>query len=271
MANLGWPSDKRRLWRAGARWSVLALMVLGIGGLALFGGRGDGPTGGAGGLLSAQLAGDQQSQQAPPSGIVAASGKDIAGQAEQQTAVEPAVPQDTQTVRQDDAADQPTAADEQDVRDDAPAPWVGDAALTAEAGLLNMLAPLPGAPSRGFGYGYDATFADYRFHQGLDWEAAPGTAVQTPLDGVVKLLVEDAYYGAGIELDHGGGLVSRYYGLTPAQGLEGGQSVSTGETLGQVAESPLFEDGQASHLHWEIWLDDQPVDPADYQSTFASE
>lgn len=261
--------DKKRLWRAGARWAVLALLLGGVGALAIWGSEDDtGGVGGAQALLQAQLAAQQAAadqDDTPQDDILPVSGGDIAAQS--------GSPQnDVQNGRQADKAEdkppqQPDSdgqSDEQDigqeVRDDAPEPWVGDAALTAEAELMTMLQPLEGTPSRGYGFGYDATFADYRFHQGVDWQVAAGTVVQAPLAGTVTLL-DDPFYGSGIELVHQGQLVSLYYGITPAEGLSSGAEVQPGETLGKVCESPVFEDGQPPHLHWELWLDGEPIDP----------
>lgn len=146
------------------------------------------------------------------------------------------------------------------VFDGAPEPWVGDAALTAEAMLLRMLPPVEaGEVSRGYGFGYDATFDDYRLHCGVDWSAAAGTAVLAALSGEVALLAD-----GGVELRHEGGVRSRYYGVVPAEGVRDGVMVAAGEKLGVVAEGLFFEEGQASHLHWEVWVDGRPVDPSEY-------
>lgn len=277
MTKSEWSPGRQRRRQAGARWLVLMLLVLGVGSLAVFGGADDNEQGGARGLLAGRLAEIQsaeiqsdeiqsdeiQPSEVPPqSAVIPAAGDDIAGARDARAADPPA-----EQVQEPQTA---ALAAAQEVRDDAPEPWVGDAALTVEAELVNMPPPLPGAPGRSFGFGYDATFDDYRFHQGVDWQAAAGTAVQTPLAGTVKLL-DDPYYGVGIELMHNGGLVSRYYGIIPAAGLTDGCSVGPAERLGEVGESPFFEDGQPPHLHWEIWLDDEPVNPADYQSAFTAE
>lgn len=276
MTKSEWSPGKERQRRAAARWLVLMLLVVGVGTLAVCGGGDDAGQGGARRLLETRLAEIQQKeiQQAEiqqkeieeiqPAAVTAA-GDDMAGVAAE-SPVNP--PIGTKQPGQSAAATSDASA--QEVWDDAPEPWVGDAALTVEAELVNMLSPLSGVPNRSFGFGYDATFDDYRLHQGVDWQAEPGTAVQAPLAGTVKLL-DDPYYGSGIELTHNGGLVSRYYGITPAAGLSDGCSVGQGERLGEVGQSPLFEDGQPPHLHWEIWLGEEAVNPADYQSAFIAE
>lgn len=153
-----------------------------------------------------------------------------------------------------------------EVVDGAPEPWVGDAALEAEAKLLSPVPPLAewtGEPLRGFGYGLDATFGDYRYHGGADWQAAEGVSVLAALDGVVAEITEDEVWGEGVRLNCGEKLELAYYGLK-CDDLQVGQQMKAGDKLGEVAPSPLFEDGYPAHLHLEIWLDGVAVDPTEY-------
>lgn len=164
-----------------------------------------------------------------------------------------------------DNTDQPEdAAEDGDVYDHAPEPWANDAGLQAEAELLSLQTPLAGEEIRGYGVGYDATFRDYRFHDGLDWQAAEGEPVLAALAGSVAELTNDPVYGQGVTLSHGEKLSTVYLGLTPAAGLAVGQSVEQGEEIGRLTAPPVFEDAEPPHLHWEVRLDGKTVDPADY-------
>lgn len=173
---------------------------------------------------------------------------------------------DTADIDDMDAANDTVDDDTDEVSDGAPEPWVGDAVLQAEADLLGLQPPLAdwgGDVLRAFGFGYDASFKDYRFHNGTDWQAAEGMPVLAALDGEVAELTADAVYGAGLVISCGDKLDLVYRGITPKD-VQVGQAVAAGDVLGQVATSPVFEDAYPAHLHMEIWLDGAPVDAAGY-------
>lgn len=165
-----------------------------------------------------------------------------------------------------DDIDTSDTGDIDEVSDGAPEPWVGDAVLQAEADLLGLAPPLAdwaGTALRPFGFGYDASFGDYRFHNGVDWQAAEGTPVLAALNGEVAELTGDAVYGAGLVISCGEKLELVYRGISPAD-VQVGQAVAAGDVLGQVAAPPVFEDAYPAHLHLEVWLDGAPVDAAGY-------
>ncbi len=164
----------------------------------------------------------------------------------------------------DNTAKPEDTAEDGDVYDHAPEPWANDAGLQAEADLLSLQAPLAGEEIRGYGVGYDATFRDYRFHGGLDWQAAEGEPVLAALAGEVAELTDDPVYGQGVTLTHGEKLSTVYLGIAPAAGLAVGQQVEQGEEIGRLTAPPVFEDAEPPHLHWEVRLEGETVDPAEY-------
>lgn len=173
-----------------------------------------------------------------------------------------------------DTADTNTEANsseaDEEVIDNAPEPWVGDELLTMEANLQQMLPPISGLRQdssgilRGFGYGHDAVFGDYRFHSGVDLAGSLGAAVLAPLAGTIREIREDSFMGASIVLEHEGKLQTSYFGLKPQTGLQTGQQVIAGEKLGEICAPPPFEEGMPPHLHWEIRLDGEAIDAAAY-------
>ncbi|MCX4265630.1 MAG: M23 family metallopeptidase [Firmicutes bacterium] len=173
-----------------------------------------------------------------------------------------------------DTADTNTEANsseaDEEVIDNAPEPWVGDELLTVEANLQQMLPPISGLRQdssgilRGFGYGHDDVFGDYRFHSGVDLAGSLGAAVLAPLAGTIREIREDSFMGASIVLEHEGKLQTRYFGLKPQTGLQTGQQVIAGEKLGEICAPPPFEEGMPPHLHWEIRLDGEAIDAAAY-------
>ena len=173
-----------------------------------------------------------------------------------------------------DTADTNTEANsseaDEEVIDNAPEPWVGDKLLTVEANLQQMLPPISGLRQdssgilRGFGYGHDDVFGDYRFHSGVDLAGSLGAAVLAPLAGTIREIREDSFMGASIVLEHEGKLQTSYFGLKPQTGLQTGQQVIAGEKLGEICAPPPFEEGMPPHLHWEIRLDGEAIDAAAY-------
>ncbi len=153
-----------------------------------------------------------------------------------------------------------------EVVDLAPEPWVGDASLAAEASLQQLQAPLSGSSgiSRNFGYGYDAAFDDWRFHSGVDLAGSLGAAVLAPLPGEIKEIRQDSFTGSSLVLQHEGGLLSAYYGLQLQPGLSQGQQIIAGEKLGELCAPPPFEEAAGPHLHWELSLGDEHIDPTAY-------
>lgn len=120
--------------------------------------------------------------------------------------------------------------------------------------------PLNGSIGRAYGYGYDPTYNDYRFHHGVDLTAEPGTPVYAAAAGEVVISRDDSSWGGIVTIEHAGGWQSVYRCLTPSVGV--GDQVSAGEVIGNLMEKALTESGQETHLHFELYLDDEEQDPA---------
>lgn len=127
----------------------------------------------------------------------------------------------------------------------------------------SWLAPSSGVYGRGFGYSYDATYEDYRFHSGVDMSLDMGDLVLAVADGKVKAVASDSIWGGRVEIEHDGGLISVYLGIIPS-GIKEGQDIQAGETVGTVAPAPAAELAEGTHLHFELLLDGEYVDPLKY-------
>ena len=106
--------------------------------------------------------------------------------------------------------------------------------------------------------------ADWRTHRGLDIAANLGTKVVATAEGTVSKIVEDPLYGTTVEIEHGGGLVSRYCNLAATPVVEMGQSIALGQVIGAVGDTAIAEAGDVTHLHFEMLEYGEPVDPASY-------
>lgn len=108
--------------------------------------------------------------------------------------------------------------------------------------------PISGAPvTSGFGPRVAPKAGASKFHEGIDYGAAIGTAVHAAFDGVVKDERTVGGYGNLLVIDHGGGRSTRYGHLS--QFVAGvGDKVQAGET---VALSGNTGNSTGPHLHFE--------------------
>ncbi len=127
--------------------------------------------------------------------------------------------------------------------------------------------PVKGAVSAGYAVEtlvYSETMGDWRVHSGLDIAAALGTQVLAATDGTVKAVYQDDLMGTVVEIDHGNDLVSQYANLASVPTVKVGDEVSTGTVIGSVGTTAAAEGSQAAHLHFAMYQDGNPVDPAGY-------
>ena len=122
--------------------------------------------------------------------------------------------------------------------------------------------PLPGGDVGTMGrVGADQAFGaprdgGTRPHAGLDMthhSGALNAAVSAYKTGKVIAAVNNGYRGY-VEIDHGGGLLTRYVHITPS--VRVGQTVYGGQQIGN-----LFPAGQNTHLHFEIYRNGSAADP----------
>ncbi|MEL7978385.1 M23 family metallopeptidase [Isoptericola sp. F-RaC21] len=126
--------------------------------------------------------------------------------------------------------------------------------------------PLPDAsgPSSGYGMRFHPVFHEMRLHAGTDIPAPCGTPYYAAAPGVV---VSAAGAGASstsyvIEIDHGGGLMTRYLHSYP-DGIFAhvGDEVAAGDLIGEVGSAGP---STGCHLHYEVRQDGEPQDPVTY-------
>ncbi|MCQ2399853.1 MAG: M23 family metallopeptidase [Clostridia bacterium] len=111
---------------------------------------------------------------------------------------------------------------------------------------------------------YNKTLGVYTGHMGIDFGANAGEKVVATYDGRVESIVTTYLQGTTITVDHGNGLKSVYNSLDADENLREGQSVKQGQTLGFVSDNNLQEYKDGAHLHFEVTLNGEKVDPAEY-------
>ncbi len=109
----------------------------------------------------------------------------------------------------------------------------------------------------GFGYRIHPVYKIKKMHEGVDFPAATGTAIQSSGDGIVTASGPRSGYGNCIEINHGFGYVTRYAHMNRLV-VRVGQKVQKGQQIGTVGDTGL---STAPHLHYEIHYKGKPIDP----------
>lgn len=127
-----------------------------------------------------------------------------------------------------------------------------------------FLRPVPGTVTQTFGdkYSRDGGKTFYSYHEGLDIGAWTGTPVLAANSGRVVVARSLHVRGNGVIIDHGMGVFSGYYHMSRIVAREG-SDVQKGDLIGYVGETGF---ATGPHLHWEIRLDNQYVDPTEWLS-----
>lgn len=113
---------------------------------------------------------------------------------------------------------------------------------------------------------FSVTMNDYRVHCGVDVAAESGSAVSASADGVIGAIWDDPMMGKCISVVHSGGAVSTYkgvYDILP-DGIAEGSWVNAGDVIAAVGDTALAEVGEESHVHYELSIGGNAVDPCDY-------
>ena len=105
---------------------------------------------------------------------------------------------------------------------------------------------------------YSLTMGDWRVHDGTDFSGELDTPVKALADGEVTAVTQDPLWGNGVVIDHGMGVVSRYFGVQPS--VKTGDTVKVGDTIGKLMSIPC-EASDEPHLHLEMTIDGHTVDP----------
>ncbi len=109
-----------------------------------------------------------------------------------------------------------------------------------------------------FGYRTDPFLGRPALHSGVDLREEYGTPARATAAGVVTSAGPIGGYGNMVEVDHGGGLATRYAHLSSIA-VSPGQQISPGAVVGRVGSTGR---STGPHLHYEVRIDGEPVDPA---------
>ncbi len=127
---------------------------------------------------------------------------------------------------------------------------------------LPAIKPTTGILLSGFGMRVHPVLKYRRMHEGVDFRADIGTPIYATGDATVKIAGRRGSYGLMIVLDHGKNYETRYAHLSGfADGIRPGTEVNRGDLIGYSGDTGMT---QGPHLHYEVRLNEKPVDPLNY-------
>lgn len=113
----------------------------------------------------------------------------------------------------------------------------------------------------GFGLRIHPIYKISMFHYGMDFTAPLGTDIYATGDGVVESVIADQRgYGKHVIINHGFGYKTLYAHMDRFN-VRVRQKVKRGDVIGFVGSTGL---SLAPHVHYEVHINDVPVDPSNY-------
>lgn len=133
---------------------------------------------------------------------------------------------------------------------------------TAAGATGSMMWPCPSCHyiTSPFGWRYHPVYHENRYHSGVDIGASYGATIVAADGGTVITAGTVSGYGNCVVISHGNGLTT-LYGHMSSIAVSAGQRVSKGQTIGYVGSTGI---STGPHLHWEVTLNGQRVDPLGY-------
>lgn len=97
-------------------------------------------------------------------------------------------------------------------------------------------------------------------HKGMDISNKPGTPIYATAQGVVSMAGSDGAYGISAQVQHGGGIVTKFAHMQRVLVKEG-QQVQRGDLIGHMGNTGR---STGPHLHYEVRLNGVSVNPMRY-------
>ena len=136
---------------------------------------------------------------------------------------------------------------------------------------LTLTAPTVGTMMNGHSHDtpvFSNTLEEWRVHTGIDISTADAAEVVAAADGIVSAMYDDALLGRTVEITHSQNIKTVYSNLTveDAAFIKVGDEVKRGDRIGTVGDTSISELAEEPHLHFEVKLEDEAVNPLDYMS-----
>ncbi len=112
----------------------------------------------------------------------------------------------------------------------------------------------------GYGVRIDPVYHVRRMHTGMDFTAPTGTDIYATGNGTVSFVGWKQGYGNTVMVDHGFGYSTLYAHLFKSL-VSVGQKVKRGDVIALVGNTGK---STGPHLHYEVRLNNQPIDPRNF-------
>lgn len=112
----------------------------------------------------------------------------------------------------------------------------------------------------GFGRRMHPILKVMKMHEGIDFTAKRGTAIQATGNGTIHKVLKSPSYGNYVVIKHGHGYETLYAHMKKVM-VKKGQKVKRGEQIGTVGSTGR---STAPHLHYEIHLNGRAINPLSY-------
>ena len=114
---------------------------------------------------------------------------------------------------------------------------------------------------------FSQTLDEWRIHTGIDISTEEGASVVASEAGEVSAVYNHPMHGATVEIKHSENHKSVYRNLDADKiTVKVGDKVNRGDVIACVGDSTVIEIADEPHLHFEVKLADEAVNPLDYMS-----
>jgi murein DD-endopeptidase MepM/ murein hydrolase activator NlpD len=128
--------------------------------------------------------------------------------------------------------------------------------------LLPTSQPVEGFNGSGFGWRIDPFTGRSAMHNGIDFNAPPGTPIYAAAGGVVVSSELHPGFGNMVDIDHGNDLVTRYAHASKVF-VKAGEIVKRGQKIAEVGSTGR---STGPHLHFEVHVRGVAQDPMKFLS-----
>jgi murein DD-endopeptidase MepM/ murein hydrolase activator NlpD len=135
------------------------------------------------------------------------------------------------------------------------------------ATVPDLVKPAKGDITKHFAYDtlvYMKTLNQWSTHFGVDIAAQVGDDVVAALDGTVDSTYKDPMLGNCVKITSSNNISAVYAGLLNIDSIKKGDKITAGEVIGTVGNTAASEITESSHLHFEVWQKDVPINPESY-------
>lgn len=116
---------------------------------------------------------------------------------------------------------------------------------------------------------FSETLGEWRTHKGIDIATDESCAVYAAEKGVISAIYDDPFHGRTVEITHSMNFKTIYSNLAKEDSafVKVGDKVNSGDRIGTVGYTAIFEIADEPHLHFEMESNNKAVDPLKYLKT----